>query len=1071
MPPRGVAPQKAPYRPPASAKQNNSPGGRRRVFDIVIFLVVIAIAAICIKELSGTNAFATNPSPTYVPSTKKGATATGAPVVVTGDPVITELMPSNKGSVTDAKGDYTDWIEIYNPTSKAINLAGFALSDNLKKPRKSVLPSYMLDAGQYVIVYADKGQSTSDELHVSFKLKDSDQLLMLTDPNGNPLQQISYPSLQADHSYSLDMSTMTTGTQKWIDNDKYTPGFANSDDGYAAYQQTRRATAPITLSETMPGNTMTIKDADGDYSDWIEIYNPTDKAVDITGWGLSNRESEPKRWTFPQMQIQPKQYLVVFASGKNRSVAGKELHTSFRLNSFKDTVILSNLRGQIVSETQYDNMKSDTSWGLKPGTPDTWQVFTQPTPGQSNDEAGWNALQPKLYNDETSPVIIKAVMSNNATALKDKAGGYPDWIELYNRSNQSVSLSGYGLSSKSNKPGYWKFPDVSLSAGQYLTVFATGTATTAASTSTSSSSELDADFSISGQGSVVVLTTPQGSIADRCFVPQLQADMAYGRAQSSMAFSYITNYTKGQDIPAGYPGMSPDPEYSVKAGFYDKEQQISLSASDPDAKIYYTLNGDLPTKNSTPYTGPIDVKKPTKDFGATVIRAISYRDGYLPSKVATSSYFIGQNITLPVISITVDNKAMFDPSTGLYEMGPSAEAAYPFNHANFHKTGKNGEVAAHMEMFDPDNPKEMLAINQDIGLQMFGHYSRGDVFKGMEFIARSVYGKNSFDYQIFPDEPYTSFKSFVSKPGGQDVKSTGMRDMLTISLARDTIPATSYDGGPQVFTQDVRLALEFVNGEFWGVTTLHEKVDGDTFAQHYPGVDPNKIDEIDTNGSAKAGSNKDFLALVNYAKTHDLSIPENYKYVTDKMDVDSYINWYTLEIVCGNSDMANVRVWRSPNLDDKWHWIYYDFCWAFWPGFLDSGNARYMSDIHLDIEGPYTGQSYNKALVQALLKNPGFKDKFIKQLAYNINVTFATDTVLQRIDEISSTMKPYMAAEDAKWRDISKQNASTSGFVNWDQKVEGLRTYAKQHPALLKQEMKSYFNLSDAQMQQLFPNK
>lgn len=94
------------------------------------------------------------------------------------------------------------------------------------------------------------------------------------------------------------------------------------------------------------------------------------------------------------MKIEPKQYIVVFASGKNLSVKGQEMHTNFRLNAFKDTVILSNIRGQIVSETLINRLKPDTSWGLVPGT-DKWQVFTQPTPGYPNNEQGWNAFQHK----------------------------------------------------------------------------------------------------------------------------------------------------------------------------------------------------------------------------------------------------------------------------------------------------------------------------------------------------------------------------------------------------------------------------------------------------------------------------------------------------------------------------------------------------------------------------------------------------------------------------------------------------------------------------------------------------
>jgi hypothetical protein len=159
----------------------------------------------------------------------------------------------------------------------------------------------------------------------------------------------------------------------------------------------------------MPGNTMTLKDEDGDYSDCIELYNPTDTAVDMTGWGLSDKPGEPKRWVFPKMAIEPKQYLVVFASGKNRSNSNRELHTDFKINSFQNTVVLSNLRGQIVSEVSYSDLKADTSWGLVPGT-DQWRMFTQPTPGEPNNGEGWNTFQ--------SPPFISAITTGETQWLR-----------------------------------------------------------------------------------------------------------------------------------------------------------------------------------------------------------------------------------------------------------------------------------------------------------------------------------------------------------------------------------------------------------------------------------------------------------------------------------------------------------------------------------------------------------------------------------------------------------------------------------------------------------------------------
>ena len=71
------------------------------------------------------------------------------------------------------------------------------------------------------------------------------------------------------------------------------------------------------INEIMSINTTTIQDRDGDYPDWIEIYNPGDSEVDLTGYGLSDNPSEPLKWLFPKTTIQPGKFKLIFTSDKN----------------------------------------------------------------------------------------------------------------------------------------------------------------------------------------------------------------------------------------------------------------------------------------------------------------------------------------------------------------------------------------------------------------------------------------------------------------------------------------------------------------------------------------------------------------------------------------------------------------------------------------------------------------------------------------------------------------------------------------------------------------------------------
>ena len=94
-----------------------------------------------------------------------------------------------------------------------------------------------------------------------------------------------------------------------------------------------RAAGPVILSEIMADNTHTLADEDGAYSDWIELQNVSATAVNLAGWHLTDESDLPTKWTFPSVNLPPGGYLVVFASGKNRTNPAGRLHTNFQLDT------------------------------------------------------------------------------------------------------------------------------------------------------------------------------------------------------------------------------------------------------------------------------------------------------------------------------------------------------------------------------------------------------------------------------------------------------------------------------------------------------------------------------------------------------------------------------------------------------------------------------------------------------------------------------------------------------------------------------------------------------------------
>ena len=160
-------------------------------------------------EVSGTGALTVRPAadadyPLVAANAFGVRTASVSVTVVNGvgHPVISEFMALNRETVADADGDHPDWIEIHNPTDGPIDLAGYALTDDPARPGLWHLPSVIVPAGGYLVVFASE---KPHPLHASFALRGEGEYLALLDPDGQILHAFSpaYPGQSADISYGI----------------------------------------------------------------------------------------------------------------------------------------------------------------------------------------------------------------------------------------------------------------------------------------------------------------------------------------------------------------------------------------------------------------------------------------------------------------------------------------------------------------------------------------------------------------------------------------------------------------------------------------------------------------------------------------------------------------------------------------------------------------------------------------------------------------------------------------------------------------------------------------------------
>ncbi|MCC5876456.1 MAG: CotH kinase family protein [Candidatus Sumerlaeia bacterium] len=137
------------------------------------------------------------------------------------------------------------------------------------------------------------------------------------------------------------------------------------------------------INEFVASNGSTLADEDGDQPDWIELYNPGEETFSLEGWFLSDDEDDPLMWAFPAVSLEPGAFLVVFASGKDRT-EGIYLHTNFAISSSGEPLLLSNPEGDLIDFVEPVELPRDVSYGRQPDGGETWGFFENPTPGAAN---------------------------------------------------------------------------------------------------------------------------------------------------------------------------------------------------------------------------------------------------------------------------------------------------------------------------------------------------------------------------------------------------------------------------------------------------------------------------------------------------------------------------------------------------------------------------------------------------------------------------------------------------------------------------------------------------------------
>ncbi len=626
-------------------------------------------------------------------------------------------------------------------------------------------------------------------------------------------------------------------------------------------------------------------------------------------------------------------------------------------------------------------------------------------------------------------IVINEIMASNG--MYENEESY-DWIELYNRGKKTIDLSGWRLSDGKKNLEKFVFPQgTKLKAGGYLTVWCTGVDDIEPGTK----SPYSASFSLSADGETLYLSDAAGERVQTLEFPQQYGNVSWGLpagfsgVPTEQDYGYLVNATRAKKNDATvYGARTESPALLTVGGFY--ADGVTVQAETPSgATLRYTTDGETPDEKSPAFPAEgLSIAK------TTALRIRAFRKDEVPSQTVSATYIVESEQLTPIVCLTTDDQYLFNKKTGALVKGSGETPNY----------AKELEYPVNIEYF---NAQGVCEINQMGTFTCSGHSARQNAQKSIALYARKAYGKDSFAFNPFPTRDYTEYKSLLLRAANSDFSATRIRDIVASSLAE----------GQGILYQDHVVIQVYINGEYWGHYNLREKINKHFIAAYEGVTDEKDIDNIDilartgTDRFTQNGDNEDWLELAEFCKKNDLNIPENLAYVEERLDIDNMFTHAAYQIILGNVDFTNVRVYRVPG--GKWRYLLFDVE-ACWRNLEKTPIEYYIKPVSNKING------FRHEPLNALLNVPEYRDKFLRRVAELLDTVFVWENVEAAFDRVIAQLEPILPRHIERWDNMKRSN--------WEKNISATKYYARVRPRKIPELLKKPMKLTNAEIEEYF---
>ncbi|MEP6794543.1 MAG: CotH kinase family protein, partial [Saprospiraceae bacterium] len=777
--------------------------------------------------------------------------------------------------------------------------------------------------------------------------------------------------------------------------------------------------AQVMINEGSNRNYSMLADEDGEFPDWIELYNSGSDTVNLIGYALTDDEDVPAKWVFPNTKLAPGEYRIIYCSGKDRkpltafnTVANSGTFTpvtGWNSHAFDNPFYWDGVSNVLVNICSYSSLGYTSNSVFNQSqlpfyaTTMAWQDGSE---ASCSSHYGFKSnFRPNVKLDNHT--IGEATNQNSPF---DYPAPYGNW---YWCSRTQFLITASEMSAADMSAGNidsLSFDVVSTDANTVYDYIEISLKLVGKPEVTNefevlnSTINLHTNFKLAKKGETVYLFNPEGQLVSHLDVNCVNLDSSVGSLPDGSTHEALfsestpeqTNNSSAENI-----GYLNAPLIETPAGLYNSVVKVNLTnPNEIPSTLYYTLDGSDPDVNSAVYDGtPITI------YYSAVLKARVLADQVMPSPVSSASYLLGINHTTPILSVVTDRNNLFGPD-GI------------FDHWDLEV-----EKEAHVEYYDTDH---QLVFSKVAGMQVDGGLGGSRASPQHSFridFDHPVLGDKAIDYSFISTKPnHKTYSSIYLRNGSNQYLTYPYKDACAVEAMGE---------GTHNYYAGYTPVTVYINGTYFGLYELREKFNDD-FYEAYDGADPDSMDLLSQSAyyffvlRALKGSVDPFYAAVDSVKAIDPADSVFWDKADRFFDLTYYTDYIIAQSWIGNTDWPgnNIKIYRSDKTGFRWRFGIQDFELALEPNSWT--NAAFNSIDFLQMQD---GNNPYISLWQRGMQNERFRKYFINRFADLMNTNYKPEKLLAIENRMFAQTVVEMPKEYGRWGDANNVAGQMDNFI------------------------------------------